>query len=435
MSPVDPLGPVFISYRPSDGTPYAVALAWALRAAGVPVWHDRTDLPPGDTTNRLKEALAGGLSGAVLLVTPEVDKSTVVPKIELPALLRLEEDPAFTLSIASTVYRSDDPTELDFSAPDRLLGPMPKKLAQLLIEPATTAEDRARIARWQARRRVEALRPVAEANGGRLTMDVQSRVPPFAARQDAELVLRLQPPEQGHRRPHPDGLADLRRFLADLPQLLALAGARHLRIRGGAHLSVAFAIGAAVPTTLLGLVDVIDTNGADVWTAGSGIPSSGDPLVTGTAETRTSGADAVLVYLDLVPALNDRPYRDLLAANLPDLAASIHLRPTRDGFLNPADAQRIVDDADLTIRRLAGEHGTNIVHLLLRTPYPIALLLGRRLNTLRVHLYELEDGPEEDGTPAPQRYVPSMIVRSGVGGSPIEQVFLPDGSATRTGAA
>ena len=65
--PTDPnqLGPTFISYRQSDGLDLAIALAWSLRVAGVPVWHDQTDLPPGDTSRRLAEALDGGLSGAV----------------------------------------------------------------------------------------------------------------------------------------------------------------------------------------------------------------------------------------------------------------------------------------------------------------------------------------------------------------------------------
>ncbi len=45
---VAPSGPVFISYRQSDGMPTAVALAWLLRAAGVPVWQDQTDLHDHD---------------------------------------------------------------------------------------------------------------------------------------------------------------------------------------------------------------------------------------------------------------------------------------------------------------------------------------------------------------------------------------------------
>lgn len=42
---VDLLGPVFVSYRVSDGSAHALKLAWALRATGVPVWHDETDPP------------------------------------------------------------------------------------------------------------------------------------------------------------------------------------------------------------------------------------------------------------------------------------------------------------------------------------------------------------------------------------------------------
>ena len=65
-------GPVFLSYRHSDGAELAMDLAWALRSAGVPVWHDRSDLPPGDTERRLEEAMQSGLSGAVLVVTPDI---------------------------------------------------------------------------------------------------------------------------------------------------------------------------------------------------------------------------------------------------------------------------------------------------------------------------------------------------------------------------
>src|SRR5262249_52855431 len=83
---VSPLGPTFLSYRASDGRIHAEDLAWALRAAGVPVWHDETDLPPGDTRQRLQEALGSGLAGAVLVVTPELVHSSIVRDLEVPHL-------------------------------------------------------------------------------------------------------------------------------------------------------------------------------------------------------------------------------------------------------------------------------------------------------------------------------------------------------------
>lgn len=419
MPDVDPLGPVFISYRQSDGTPYAVALAWALRAAGVPVWHDRSDLPPGDTSRRLDEALTTGLSGAVLIVTPDIAKSQVVRTIELPALLRLERNPTFTLTIGSIVTRDDDPGELDYDAPDRLLAPVDDGLRRLTQYPVAVPTQQVAIAHWHARRRIEALRPHVESRGGRLTLDIQTRVRP--APTDADLTLRLRPPRSGQRRPHPDGLGDLRDALTHLPQLLALAGAGSLRVRGGAHLSAAFALGAAVPSTLIGSVEVIDQY-QQVWTGGGRAPLGDERLLTGEPQPDTAGADAVLVYLDLVPAGNDRPYDDFRQARQGQFAAVLHLRAASGDYLPAADAQRIVGEADLAIRRVAAAHGAANVHLLLNTPFPIALLLGRHANTLRVHLYEIEDERAGDGSETPKHYLPSMVVHSGAGGSPVEQI-------------
>lgn len=71
-STTDPAGPVFVSYRWSDGSAHAIDVARRLRASGVPVWLDRNDLPPAETGERLEEALASGISGAVLVATPDV---------------------------------------------------------------------------------------------------------------------------------------------------------------------------------------------------------------------------------------------------------------------------------------------------------------------------------------------------------------------------
>ena len=151
-----PRGPVFLSHRRSDGADLALALAWALRAAGVPVWLDRSDLPPGDTERRLAEAMQSGLSGAVLLITPAIAASSVIREIELPYLLRLEAEGAFTLSIASTIV--DETGGLDYSAPDRLLSRAESDLKGLRQDPALTSRDIANIARSHCRQRMEALR-------------------------------------------------------------------------------------------------------------------------------------------------------------------------------------------------------------------------------------------------------------------------------------
>ena len=428
LDPVDPRGPVFVSYRQSDGSSLAAETAWALRAAGVPVWHDESDLPPGDTERRLAEALASGLSGAMLLVTPEIQLSRIVRKVELPQLLELEKNSAFTLSVLSIIER--DSGKLDYGAPDRLLSQPEGTLTRLKQEPARTQRQRANAARAHGQRRMQAVRSNVEEAGRIITVDIQTRIPPFATRVDADLVLRLRPPIDGHRRPHHQSLQDLKLFLANLPQLLALAGAEHARVRGGAHLSAAYAIGAALPTTLIGRVEAVDTAG-DVWSLRGNAPvPDGSYQVLSVDQTSPAYAPAgvILVYLDLLPTRNDSAFDELVAEGADRFAAAFHVRPIRGGMLNPDEAPAIAGEASSVIRDLAGQFRTSEVHLLLRCPWTVALLLGRTLNTLRVHLYEWEDGPSSRCANSRPRYLPSLVVRSGAGGSPVETVSLPIGS-------
>jgi hypothetical protein len=189
-------------------------------------------------------------------------------------------------------------------------------------------------------------------------------------------------------------------------------------VRGGAHLTVACAFGAAVPTTLLGQVHVIGTDGHG-WHLDGQAPAPGHTAriapVAPAEHRRDCGP--VLCYVDLLPQRSDTAFSDFAAG---DFAGVLHLRPVDDGLLDPDHAAQLVGDVIAHVRDIANTHGTTEVHLLLRCPYPIALLLGRCLNTLTVHLYEWEDalGPDGDGP----RYVPSLILRSGAGGGPIHQV-------------
>ena len=115
--------------------------------------------------------------------------------------------------------------------------------------------------------------------------------------------MRLRPPTSGDRRPHRQGLEDLRLFLGDLPHLLEIAGARHARVNGGAHLSVAFALGAALPTTLTGNVDAVDTAG-HAWSVSDNAPAPGTSTrlleIMDSSPHEAAKGDAV-VYVDLLP--------------------------------------------------------------------------------------------------------------------------------------
>lgn len=417
---VDPRGPVLISYRQSDGRDPAVALAWALRAAGVPVWHDQTDLPPGDTRRRLDEALDSGLSGAVLLVTPEIEHSSVVREQELPRLLSLAADPSFTLSVASTIERENG--GLDYDVPDRLLHQPAGTIEGLLQQPVSTPAQRAVIAHQLCRRRMEQLRPEV-VDTGQLLFDVQTRVPPVASRFDADLMLRLRPPPAGQRRPSAAGLRDLQHFLVHLPELVVLAQAESISVRGGAHLSVACALGAALPTTLIGRVEVVATDGA-VWTS-SGFVGEGSGRIIGPCEPAVHEKDTgpVLLYVDLISPRSDAAFEEFVRVEAERFAGRVHLRPLTEAPLDSVDAMELTGELNHAIRALANQYRTTEVHLLLRCPYPIALLLGRSLNTLTAHLYEWDDRANP-GTQLAS-YVPSLVLRSGSGGSSIDAVTAP----------
>ena len=424
-SRVSPRGPVFLSYRHSDGAELALSLAWALRASGVPVWLDRSDLPPGDTERRLEEAMQSGLSGAVLLVTPDIAASSVVKETELPHLLRLEAEGAFTLSIASTIEAESG--GLDYSAPDRLLSRTVPDLRRLRQDPALNARDIANIARSHCRQRMEAVRAGIESAGQVIDINLQTRIVPAAIGPYGDLVVRLRPPTAGDRRPHRQGLEDLRLFLSDLPHLLEIAGAKHARVGGGAHLSVAFALGAALPTTLIGDVAAFDTAG-HAWSISDNAPAPGTSTrlleVMDHSPRGASKGDAV-VYVDLLPTRSDPAFDRLVEAHPGRFASVFHIRPVAEGNLLPEDAGAIVSEASHAIRQAASRSETSEVNLLLRCPWTVALLLGRTLNTIRVSLYEWEDGPDDCDSPVAPRYLPSLVVRSGVGGSPIERVVLP----------
>ena len=89
----DPLGSVFISHRRSPARPAGNAEAAlvrdALRRAGLPTWRDLDDLTYEPTEDALVAAIKDPtLSGAILLITPEVATSSMVKRVEAVHIFR-----------------------------------------------------------------------------------------------------------------------------------------------------------------------------------------------------------------------------------------------------------------------------------------------------------------------------------------------------------
>lgn len=422
----DPVDPVFISYRQSDGTDIAAELAWLLRAAGIPVWRDRDDLPPGDTGARLKQAIAAGISGGVLVVTPDVVSSRVVKTLEAPRLLALHQAyEAFVLGIANSVETDSGGT--DYTAPDRLLEVRPGTLSGV-DQYSTGREGLVKIVRGMLWHRIALQREQIQATDQVLNLSLQTRnTPQVYDRTGDQLDIRIRPSKH-ERLPNAEGLKDLQDTIEFLPDAATRSGANRIHVEGGAHLSVAFAIGAALPSTRIGRMEVEDRQDA-IWASDGEARFISPPLVRKIDAATSlspilSGRPAVAVYVDLLPQRSDAAFSRFLEGHATLLAAWCHLVSTGNGLLESSVAGVIAADVAAHIREISNKNDNAVIHILLRCPFPIAVLIGRLTNTLRFVVYEWDDTDPTDGEDYRARFVPTLRVRTSASQGVIEEVLI-----------
>ncbi|HEY4269500.1 MAG TPA: SAVED domain-containing protein [Galbitalea sp.] len=415
-------GPVFISYRQSDGTPRADSLEGLLRATGLVVWRDRSDLRAGTTTDRLEQALTAGLSAAVLIVTPEIARSTVVKDRELPRLLQLDEDPRFSLSIANEVPDPQDAAAPNYMAPDCLLALAPARtLGDKKQSNSRTSAGRLEIVRDILMHRVEQLKPGIGAAGGIFTITTQTRPEPFALDAgQSDLHIRIKPALEG-KLPSRAGLQNLQQTLPLTSDAVRASGASTVSISGGMHLSVAFAIGAALPETKIGHVQVTDLRGA-VWTSKIEDDPNLHTMITeaiaGEYTTEADGPARVAVFVTLTENADDSGFRRLISDRSGRFASAARISPSPKNPIDAREAGRLSVQIANQIKRLAAQYGRAEIHLAYHGPYAVAVLIGRYLNTLRTVIYEW-DNPEDIGP----TYTAVLTLELGVAGGPIMHVF------------
>jgi len=202
--------------------------------------------------------------------------------------------------------------------------------------------------------------------------------------------------------------------LADLPQLVEESGARSVQVIGGAHLSMALALGSALPSPGGIELTVMDGEGL-LWRGDRDMPS--EPI---EPEILRSGVDGpVVVAIDIV---GSSPPIDTVVDHIEsaDFGAAMRLR--RVGTIGPETGGDLIGQAADQIKRFASAHSTTRVHLFLRVPFPVAVLLGRLLNTLEVTSYEWDDTVD-----AP-RYVPTLTISAGHGGGPVRRIEVSGAS-------
>lgn len=425
VNQISPDGPYFVSYRQSDGTKTAVSVAWLLRAAGLPVWHDQTDLPPGDTETRLDEALSSGLAGAVLVVTPELECSTVVRNRELPKLLELGRSSQFGFGIANTV--TTDIGGVDYNAPDRILDQVPGTLSNKKQHAVSSDAERQQLIRELVVAHVQQKRASIMAADSTIRVLTQTRTPPIAWEDEpGDLRVRLRPPLAG-RLPNRQGLEELALALPVVADGVSASGAKNVYISGGMHLSVALAIGAALPSTIVRKVLVEDVDG-NVWESGPTAQLHSDPELLirhnhlANTISPTEDRSKILVYMDLMPTPSDAALKAVLKKRSNEFVAFEHYKTQSGRMVTHMDAASIAAEMAHKIKAASGENSNAEVHLLFRGPYTLAVLLGRLFNTLRVVAYEWDDSPDEpNGAPIPT-YEPVLSLCPTIPGGPISTV-------------
>lgn len=175
-------------------------------------------MPPGETNTRLADALAPGLSGAVLVATEDIQPkkaSDAIHEIEVPTLLELNENRRFTLAFVGTIPREDDPQ-----------GAARPRTAELYQRPETEA-----LTHYSSFNGIldhmggafakERLRRLRAGCSDALTIDIQTRRASTAFASDADLVFRTLPPVED-RVPGPAVWEDLQRFLTVLSNSCAV---------------------------------------------------------------------------------------------------------------------------------------------------------------------------------------------------------------------
>lgn len=416
-------GPVFISYRQTDGTDQASRLERLLRATGLVVWRDYRDLRAGTTIDRLEQALTQGLSAAVLVVTPDIVDSEIVRERELPRLLQLDENPDFSLSIANTVPRGGSASKCDYDAPDRLLRLSPRRtLADKKQSNMLDTAGELEIARDLLMHRIEQRKPMLRTENRAFTIRVQSRPTPFALDADGEdLHIRVKAAENG-RLPSAEGLHLLQETLPLISDAIYSARAPRIQIQGGAHLSIALAIGAAFPETKFGTVEAVDTRNG-TWSSDA---YADDPLTNVIrvqelklpSQQASVTPDRIAIFVSLTLGADSSAFERLLGSSSSPFFRAVVVSATTMQ-IDPRESGRLSRSIAEQIKKLSAENQRAEVHLAFHGPYTMAVLIGRHLNTLRTVTYEWEDDAEHG-----PRYCPTFVLGPGGADGPIVEVML-----------
>ena len=382
----DVTGSMFISYRRSPGRPSGDAEAMlvrdALRDRGVPTWRDVDDLNPVPTEEDLNKVLCSEeIAGAIMLVSPEAEKSQMVRVVEAPAILdRFQERDGFFLKPVLI--------NLDYDDADRVLG-RPGAFQEVnrfdidrVAKESLETEDAQRIAKAVLRQRVAAIR--LRQPEGPFYLGLYSRLSP--SMKGHTLCHDVTPYFQG-REAGPGAYTKIEAALFDAATALAATGEKpRIAARGNAALPLGVLFGAVYSPLVFDLVWKQIAPGApeEDWSIMCGVADFATTIRSTKGELNSE--DVVLAVS--INAKVDHAVAEYLTVTefSPRATISVGLAdgPLQRGqMISPQQGLRIAYDAIDYARKLRDQlrmHRANL-HLFLACPLSLAVLIGQNLNT------------------------------------------------------
>ena len=390
----DPTGSVFISYRRSPartaGNSEAAWVRDALRHIGLPTWRDLDDLGYEPTEEALVAAINDpSLSGAILLISPEVATSPIIRRVEALRIFRRRaaRDGFWIVPVL---------IGLDYGAADAALD-SPAGFQDLgywnmhRIEGETIGSvDAEAIARRAVKARLRAIRDMRA--DGPLSIGVFARRPPAAPcslTHDFSAQFNGRKVVEGGYSAFEKGLVDgASRLIATFPNP-CLVG------EGVAPLPLGALVGAVYsPRAGFKLVWSQFVEGREPQRWSLDLPGSELPMDAPVTKGDPSSEDLLLAVG--VSANIEHAVAELGVT----CRAYVHCAPKSGSFtpgrvLSPEQGVGFVLSAIQRARQVLEDLGMKRanLHLFLACPLAMAVLVGQKLNTFSAcHLYEHDPG-------------------------------------------
>jgi hypothetical protein len=407
----DPTGLCFLSYRRLRAAE-AHDLARRLKARGIPLWVDISDLGSGSTEDQLIDALENErCAGGVVWLTPEVVDSPVIRRVEVPKMVeRVRRRDGF-FGVMALAGGLDYARAAEVAAENLGTDDLSAWNMERVEGDPAVATELDRVADIALRQRLAA---VTRNRPGREPLRVGvwvRRSPP----RDSDSALELDWHESFSGRQASVGAwdAELLPALKSVHEELARTQAGvAVVVHGHPTLAAAVALGRAFPAVAgipLAWEQVAPDATRCQWSLSTTAESSGYDVTTRSIKTEGDGLAV------LVSTIHDAGLAFGATTGLPSMRASIEVVPSaggRPGPLTAGGALELAHAIAQAVRTARAEYrGVRQIHLFFACPVGLAIIVGQLLNAVGpMTVYEYIDDD------AIGHYVPELrLPPSGLG--------------------